>query len=107
MYQPLPDFVTIKESSVHGHGLFATERIPKGKWIGVIHIRSPHWIPSDLPHNIKGGFIRTPLGGFGNHSEDPNCIKFQSYNMWWIRSKRDIEEGEELTWKYTLYNVDA
>ena len=90
MYQPLPDFVTIKESSVHGHGLFATERIPKGKWIGVIHIRSPHWIPSDLPHNIKGGFIRTPLGGFGNHSEDPNCIKFQSYNMWWIRSKRDI-----------------
>jgi len=26
-------------------------------------------------------------------------------NTVWIVSKRDIEEGEELTWAYTLYEV--
>jgi len=105
MYNPLPDFVTIKESSIHGHGLFATERIPSGKWIGVIHVLLDRWIPSDLPHNFQQGFIRTPLGGFGNHSDDPNCVKFEIYNIWWIKSGRAIEENEELTWKYTLYDV--
>ena len=105
MYRPLPEFVTIKESSIPGYGLFATERIPSGKWIGVIYVKAPHWMPSDLPHNIQGGYVRTPLGGFGNHSDDPSCIKFESYDMWWISAGRQIEEDEELTWKYTLYNV--
>ena len=105
MYRPLPDFVTIKESSIHGYGLFATERIPSGKWIGVIYVKAPHWMPSDLPHNIQDGYVRTPLGGFGNHSDNPNCDKFESYDMWWISAGRQIEEDEELTWKYTLYNV--
>ena len=105
MYRRLPDFVTIKESSIHGHGLFATKRIPSGKWIGVIYVKAPHWIPSDLPHNMQHGYIRTPLGGFGNHSDDPNCVKFELYNLWWISAGRQIEEDEELTWKYTLYNV--
>ena len=105
MYRPLPEFVTIRDSSIHGRGLFATERIPSGKWIGVIYVKAPHWIPSDLPHNIQHGYIRTPLGGFGNHSDDPNCVKFELYNLWWISAGRQIEEDEELTWKYTLYNV--
>jgi len=105
MYNPLPDFVTIKESSIHGRGLFATERIPSGKWIGVILVRIQKYIPSDLPHNIQHGYIRTPLGGFGNHSDNPNCDKFEMYDMWWIKTKRALEKGEELTWRYTLYNV--
>ena len=105
MYRPLPEFVTIRDSSIHGRGLFATERIQSGKWIGVIYVKAPHWIPSDLPHNIQHGYIRTPLGGFGNHSDDPNCVKFELYNLWWISAGRQIEEDEELTWKYTLYNV--
>ncbi|SVB11797.1 uncharacterized protein METZ01_LOCUS164651 [marine metagenome] len=25
---------------------------------------------------------------------------------WWIGAKRDIESGEELTWSYTLYNIE-
>jgi SET domain-containing protein len=25
---------------------------------------------------------------------------------WWIRALKDIELGEELTWKYTLYEVE-
>ena len=105
MYRPLPDFVTIKKSSLDGHGLFATRKIKSGEWIGVIHVRPGNYVPSDLPHNFKQGYIRTPLGGFGNHSDDPNCMKFESYEMWWIKAGRDIKENEELTWKYTLYDV--
>ncbi len=37
MYKPLPDSVTIKESSIQGLGLFATERITKGTLIGITH----------------------------------------------------------------------
>ena len=25
---------------------------------------------------------------------------------WWISASKDIESGEELTWKYTLYNIE-
>ena len=105
MYRPLPDFVTIKKSPLHGHGLFATRKIKSGEWIGVIHVPVDKWIPSDLPHNFKQGFIRTPLGGFGNHSDNSNCVKFLCYDVWWIKAGRRIEKDEELTWKYTLYDV--
>ena len=40
MYNPLPPNVTIKESSIHGLGLYATEDIRKGVLIGRIHFKS-------------------------------------------------------------------
>ena len=50
--------------------------------------------------------MRTPLGGFGNHSDDPNCFKLlMDPETWWIGASRDIEPGEELTWSYTLYTI--
>jgi len=30
MFNPLPSSITIKESAVHGLGLFAVQKIPKG-----------------------------------------------------------------------------
>lgn len=97
MYKPLPDYITIKESPINGLGLFATERITKGTLIGIIHHPDSH---------AENGFIRTPLGGFGNHSDTPNCFKLlMEGKTWWIGADKDIEVGEELTWKYTLYNV--
>ena len=98
MYKPLPDGITIKKSPINGLGLFATEDIPEKTLIGTIHIP------------IKGenhGYFRTPLGGFGNHSNDPNCFKIlMEDGSWWISASKDIESGEELTWKYTLYNIE-
>ena len=97
MYKPLPDYITIKESPINGLGLFATERITKGTLIGIIHHPDSH---------AENGFIRTPLGGFGNHSNTPNCFKLlMDGKTWWIGADKDIEVGEELTWRYTLYNV--
>ena len=50
---------------------------------------------------------RTPIGAFGNHSDDPNCSKmyFDDDGSWWVFANRDIKEGEEITWRYTLYEV--
>ena len=104
MYKPLPDSVTIKESPIQGLGLFATERISKGTLIGITH---------HVHSNAENGVIRTPLGGFGNHSDTPNCFKLlmesticgMKPTTWWIGAKENIEEGDELTWSYTLYSI--
>ena len=102
MYKPLPDYITIKESPISGLGLFATEKIDAHTLIGIIH--HPRKESED-------GHIRTPLGGFGNHSDTPNCFKVHkldknSITEWWLVAERDIESGEELTWCYTLYSVN-
>ena len=49
------------------------------------------------------------MGGFGNHSNNPNCKKVWSppesdVAGWYLITLRDIEPDEEITWKYTLYN---
>jgi SET domain-containing protein len=57
--------------------------------------------------------IRTPLGGFINHSNDANCVKVElrmtnekfDYKKWNLITLCDIKEGEELTVRYTFYNV--
>ena len=98
MYKPLPDSVTIKESPIQGLGLFATERISKGTLIGITHHVHSH---------SQDGVIRTPLGGFGNHSDTPNCFKLlMEESTWWIGAKEDIEEGDELTWQYSFYVIE-
>ena len=97
-YRPLPDYLTIKESSINGLGLFATEKINANSLIGVTHHPNKH---------SEDGYIRTPLGGFGNHSNDPNCNKIlMEDGSFWIGASRDIEPGEELTWSYTLYKIE-
>ena len=101
MYRPLPPYLTIKPSSVEGLGLFAVEPIKKSTKLGVSHVGDVHF---------ANGYIRTPLGGFINHSNTPNCETL--YEIWKPLRKRvirintitDIKEGEELTLKYTMYD---
>ena len=96
-YRPLTDYLTVENSPIQGLGLFAKDTIGKNFLIGKIHIPDP---------DHEGEYIRTPLGGFGNHSEEPNCSKvLMEDGSWWIFSNRDIVEGEELTWSYTLYEI--
>jgi len=97
MYKPLPDYVTIRESPIAGLGLFATKKIPAGTYIGIVHI-----INENDPEDIT----RTPLGGFGNHSDTPNCFKINfGQTKTWIGAIRDIEPDEEIVWRYTLYKI--
>ena len=97
MYKPLPNYITIKNSSISGQGLFATKKIEANTLIGITH--HPR-------KESENGYIRTPLGGFGNHSDNPNCFKLlMEDDTWWLGASKDIESGEELTWQYTLYDI--
>jgi len=98
MYEPLPKNVTIRGSGIHGLGLFATTEIPGDCSLGVSHIKN---------ESYSEGWIRTPLGGFYNHSDDPNCRKLTSAcgEFMELVTLRPIWPGEELTVAYTLYSV--
>ena len=99
MYRPLPKELTIKESDIQGLGLFAVEKIKSGI-IGI------GWVKHD-DHVFRNGYVRTPLGGFINHSDNPNCEKqvHESVGLIWLKAMRNIEPGEELTITYTLYAI--
>ena len=55
--------------------------------------------------DIEDKIIRTPLGGFINHSNDSNCVKVElrmmnekfNYKKWNLITSQDIKKGEELT----------
>jgi len=69
MYRPLPDGLTIKNSPIEGLGLFTTINIEKNTFIGVTHIRD---------EQFDNKYIRTPLGGFYNHSNSPTVMRMVS-----------------------------
>ena len=101
MYKPLPECIEIKKSSIHGYGLFAITPIKKGVNLGISHIFAP---------GFHHEHIRTPVGGFVNHSDEPNCEKIISpeesaLTYYSLVVSKDIKKDEELTLKYTLYNV--
>ena len=99
MYNPLPPRLTIKSSLISGLGLFATAGIAQGTNLGTTHIK------------VDGTIFRTPLGGFINCDEDANCVKVEMRtegsitDKWNLVTLRNINDGEELTLKYTFYTV--
>ena len=104
-YKPLPDSLTIKQSGINGLGLFAKEGIGQGTNLGISHIKIKRAIVDE-----EGKIFRTPLGGFINHSNEANCVKVEFTDdiyeeKWNLIALRNIKEGEELTVRYTFYNV--
>ena len=107
MYSPLPKNLTLGESEIHDIGLFAKEDILRNYAFGISHVQ------------VGQELYRTPLGGFINHSDTPNCTKVRSlkttklpdeekgpkYVVWHLFALRDIEAGEELTLTYTFYKI--
>ena len=121
MYRPLPECLTVRESEIHGLGLFATKSIYSGTDLGIAHI-----VLKGFPQD----HCRTPLGGFYNHSDEPNCqlisgtdIVHHDYMLYWPEPKikeatsfflvkrlfaiKNIEAGEEITCNYTLYELEV
>ena len=108
MYKPLPPQLRLGFSDIHDIGVFAKESIPQGTNLGMTHIK------------VGDHIIRTPLGGFLNHSEDANCVKAElrmfnednpsqplNYKKWNLITLKNIKEGEELTLKYTFYKINV
>ncbi len=95
-YRPLPTEVTIKTSDIEGVGLFSTCAIQEGTNLGMTHYKA---------HEVTDGLVRTPLGGFINHSEEPNCELIGIGKGKYLIVNKDIMPEEELTITYTLYKV--
>ena len=101
MYKPLPESVTIKQSGINGLGLFADQDIKQATNLGMTHFK------------VEDTLLRTPLGGFINHCNTPNCEKIELQangeepfkKKWNLITRQPIKEGEEITLRYTFYNV--
>ena len=114
MYKPLPDSLVIQSSSIEGQGLFAKENIPEQTDLGMTHLELGKLI------------LRTPLGGFINHSDTPNCVKSSylltrqewnhrtylpddkynhNFKKWNLITIKNIKAGEELTLEYSFYKI--
>ena len=112
-YHPLPSGLTVADSGIEGQGLFTTRKLVAGTNLGMSHVELGKLI------------LRTPMGGFINHSNKPNCVKVKSlltrqewnhrtnlpddkydlnFTKWNLMVIEDIEEGEELTLKYKMYD---
>ena len=107
-YRALPDGLYISTSPVAGQGVFTNKSLPVGTELGMSHII------------IADEIIRTPLGGFINHSDTPNSEKlcprvekmynltkthYKSIKKYYVKVIRPITEGEELFLSYTFYKV--
>ena len=113
--------LTIKDSKIDGLGLFSKTKIQKNSFIGITHVKNI---------DFQDNYIRTPLGGFYNHSKNPNVTKLSSNTLpkydfgqnieekiketledknnnnlkyFYLVSLKDIEPGEEILAKYTFY----
>jgi hypothetical protein len=97
-YYPLPKYLSIGPSNIEGVGIIANDDIPEDIIIGITHVYDP---------NFQHNYIRTPLGGFLNHSDTPNCdvIEDEEDDYRKLKTLRKIELGEELTIKYQLYKI--
>tara|TARA_R100001086_G_scaffold138334_1_gene72408 strand:+ start:443 stop:748 length:306 start_codon:yes stop_codon:yes gene_type:complete len=101
MYKPLPESLTIKTSGINGLGVFAEQEIKQGTNLGTTHLK------------VDDKIIRTPLGGFINHSNTPNCVKAELHGngqgpfrkKWSLLTLKEIKKGEEITLRYTFYDV--
>lgn len=84
---PMPEDYTgleLKESPIHGTGLFATKIFKQG----------------DLVCPARLGLYRTPGGRYINHSHLPNVVFKLCDDNLWVYASKDIDIGEELTLNY-------
>ena len=108
MYKHLPESLTISQSGINGLGLFEQKGLAQGTNLGVTHLEMAML-------DNKQNLYRTPLGGFINHSNTPNVVKVELRTngqdpscvtkKWSLVTLRDIKEEEELTVRYTFYNI--
>ena len=99
--------IEVRESGVHGHGVYAMEFIPKGTRIIEYTGQRVSWeaAPNDEndPHTFNFGLdngevINPEIGGndarWINHGCDPNCEAIEEDDRIFIDAIRDIEAGE-------------
>ena len=98
-YRPLPLGVTITKSGIDGLGLHATTNLKAGTVLGETHV---------LVHNRdRHEWVRTPLGGFINHSDNPNCYISTDRGDRTLHTVIPVLKGDELTVYYRFKGYDG
>ena len=97
-YKPLPYDMFVEESMINGQGLFASTDIPKGTDLGVSHISI------EIDKMSPPELIRTPLGGFFNHSVTPNCEAVYDGDFIKLSTIKNINLDDEITVDYTKHD---
>ncbi len=101
--------IRVADSSIHGRGVFASEKIPKGRWqyiYGEVHAYIP-----DAPGNLRCFWWGEEESVFNpyepwcylNHSDDPNCDvggDTEPGSVLILTALRTIKPHEELTINY-------
>jgi uncharacterized protein len=117
--------ILVRDSPVHGRGVFATRRIEKGeRIIEYVGERVSHE-EADRRYELKDEndshtflfivdsktVIDAGVDGndarFFNHSCDPNCESVVEKRRVYIEAIRAIEPGEELTYDYQIYKEEG
>lgn len=79
----------IAPSDIHGDGVIAIKKIPKGFMLGTV----ADFVGKELEINEFGSYL--------NHSEDGNCEILEDFDKkFWCYTVSDIKSGEELTVDY-------
>ena len=107
--------IEVRQSAVHGRGVYATQVIPEGTRIIEYTGQRVSWeaAPDDEndPHTFNFGLengevINPEIGGndarWINHCCDPNCEAIEEDNRVFIYTMCDIEPGEELFYDYAM-----
>ena len=84
---------------IEGLGLFTTKDFPAGTDFGETHVF--------VLSNNRREWVRTPLGGFINHSENPNCYINTESEDRTLYSVRPLKKGEEITVFYRFETYDG
>lgn len=88
----------VKESAIHGKGLFAAQKIQSGALIGTIEYKpvtddGPYVLWLDAETGIR---VDSDLK-YINHNPNPNACYCEDLD---VVALRDINEGEEITHDY-------
>jgi SET domain-containing protein len=114
-----PRLYLVRKSAIHGKGVFASARIPKGTRI--VEYKGKRITPQEADARYgpkdttaivllfsvdESTVIDAAVGGnaarFINHSCTPNCEAVLENGRIFVEALRDIEPGEELFYDYGL-----
>ena len=106
----------LRDSTIHGTGVFTTERIPKHSVISRVNVvrevtnehpldpargellHHCHWYPDGTMVLVGKPYC------YLNHSCQPNTYFYTVNRVSYLMAMRDIREDEELTLEYSLCN---
>ena len=93
-FKPIPSFLTIKKSGPYSV-IEGNVKIKKGTELGISHIKDDRFLH---------GYIRTPLGGFFNHSKKPNCEAIYDNDFIKLKTLTLVNSNDEITVNYKLHD---